>query len=87
MVEGIGTATYRTTAYTLLAQLYPNKKGMVAVSILSSVSILQLYFFRIFAPHELNTKLCDTADCMMLRSESVANQLWFYCSSLMILSF
>ena len=47
MVEGIGTAMYRTAAYTLLAQLYPNKKGMAAVSILSSVSVLQLYFFQI----------------------------------------
>ena len=53
MVEGIGTATYRTAAYTLLAQLYPNKKGMAAVSILSSVSILQLYFFRIIVIQQI----------------------------------
>ena len=43
VVEGIGTATYRTATFTLLAQLHPNKKGMVAVSILSSVSFLQLH--------------------------------------------
>ena len=56
MVEGIGTAMYGTAAYTLLAQLYPNKKGMAAVSILSS---LQLYIFQ---------NRCDTADCMSLAS-------------------
>ena len=45
MVEGIGTAMYRTATFSLLSQLYPSKKGMVAVSIQSSVSILQLYIF------------------------------------------
>ena len=39
MVEGIGTAMYRTATFTLLTQLYPDRKGLVAVSILSSVSI------------------------------------------------
>ena len=35
MVEGIGTAMYGTATFTLLTQLYPDKKGLVAVSILS----------------------------------------------------
>ena len=39
MVEGIGTAMYGTATFTLFAQLYPDKKGLVAVSILSSVSV------------------------------------------------
>ena len=39
MVEGIGTAMYRTATFTLLTQLYPDRKGLVAVSILSSVSV------------------------------------------------
>ena len=32
MVEGIGTAMYSTASYTLLTQLYPNKKGTIVVS-------------------------------------------------------
>ena len=68
MGEGIGTAMYRTGAYTLLSQLFPSKKGMISVSILSSVSVLQLYFFQIFAPHKVNTKCCDKADYMSLAS-------------------
>ena len=41
MVEGIGTATYRTATYTLLTQLYPDRKGLVAVSILSQEYITE----------------------------------------------
>ena len=33
-VEGIGTAMYTTVSYTLLTQLYPDKKGTVVVSVL-----------------------------------------------------
>lgn len=32
MVEGIGTAMYSTASYTLLTQLYPDKKGTIVVS-------------------------------------------------------
>ena len=35
MVEGIGTAMYSTATFTLLTQLYPDKKGVVIVSLLS----------------------------------------------------
>ena len=33
-VEGIGTAMYTTVSYTVLTQLYPDKKGTVIVSVL-----------------------------------------------------
>ena len=33
-VEGIGTAMYTTVSYTVLTQLYPNKKGTIVVSVL-----------------------------------------------------
>ena len=34
MVEGVGTAMYSTASYTLLTQLFPDKKGTIVVSIL-----------------------------------------------------
>ena len=33
IVEGVGTAMYSSVSYTVLIQLYPNKKGTVVVSV------------------------------------------------------
>jgi len=38
MVEGIGTAMYSTASYTLLTQLYPDKKGTIVGLIELSIS-------------------------------------------------
>ena len=33
-VEGVGTAMYTTVSYTVLTQLFPDKKGTIVVSVL-----------------------------------------------------
>ena len=48
-VEGIGTAMYTTVSYTVLTQLYPEKKGTVVVSALPMKSSAFLLHSTMFA--------------------------------------
>ena len=42
MVEGVGTGMFTTVSYTILTQLYPDKKGTVIVSEATAPSLIPL---------------------------------------------
>ena len=48
MVEGVGTGMFTTVSYTILTQLYPDKKGTVIVSKTTAPSLIPLLYPSLF---------------------------------------